>query len=387
MRDLAALLDAELDALAQADRRRVCPEIDGLSRAHPRVAGRPVTAFCSNDYLGLAAHPALAEAAAAAARQEGSGASASRLVSGDLPSHRALEEALAAFVGAPSALLFPSGYQTNIGVLTALAGAEDLIVSDALNHASIIDGCRLSRARVAVYPHADAVAAERLLQTSGPCRRRFLVTESIFSMDGDAAPLARLAEVAARADAILVVDEAHAVGVVGPGGRGLCAAAGVVPDVLVGTLGKAFGASGGFVAGVPSLRDILVNRARSFIYTTALAPPAAAAALAALRIIAAPEGDGLRAAVGARRDQLAGDLRRAGLITATPLGAILPVVLGSDARALATAAALAAQGFFIPAIRPPTVPAGTARLRVTVSAAHAAADLSALARALEEAAR
>jgi 8-amino-7-oxononanoate synthase len=379
-------LEAELDALARMDRRRACPEVDGLSRAHPQLAGRAVTAFCSNDYLGLAEHPALADAAATAARREGSGASASRLVSGDMPSHRALERALAAFVGMPSALLFPSGYQTNIGVLTALAGAEDLIVSDALNHASLIDGCRLSRAQVAVYPHADVAGAERLLQTGGPFRRRLLVTESIFSMDGDAAPLAGLGAVAARADAILVVDEAHALGVLGPGGRGLCAATGVVPDVLVGTLGKAFGAAGGFAAGAPSLRDILVNRARSFIYTTALAPPVAAAALAALHIIGGPEGDALRDAVGTRRDELAADLRQAGLIGATPPGAILPVVLGSDARALEVAKTLAARGFFVPAIRPPTVPVGTARLRVTVSAAHTREDVAALARALTEAA-
>jgi 8-amino-7-oxononanoate synthase len=386
MRDLERALEAELDALARVERRRACPEVDGLPRAHPFVAGRAVTAFCSNDYLGLAAHPALAEAAAAAAHREGSGASASRLVSGDMPSHRALEHALAPFLGTPSALLFPSGYQTNIGVLTALVGSEDLIVSDSLNHASIIDGCRLSRAQVAVYPHADVATAERLLQTGGPFRRRLLVTESVFSMDGDAAPLAALAEAAADADAILVVDEAHALGVLGPGGRGLCAAAGVVPDVLVGTLGKAFGAGGGFAAGVTSLRELLVNRARSFIYTTALAPPVAAAARAALRIIQTPEGDSLRLAVAARRDELADHLRRAGLLGLTPPGAILPVVLGSDGRALEVAKALATRGFFVPAIRPPTVPVGTARLRVTVSAAHTREDVAALAHALTEAA-
>jgi 8-amino-7-oxononanoate synthase len=385
VRDLSAVLQGELEALARADRRRACPEVDGLSRTRPLLEGRDVTAFCSNDYLGLSEHPAPAEAAAAAARREGSGASASRLVSGDLPVHRALEQALAAFVGMPSALLFPTGYQTNIGVLTALAGSEDLIVSDALNHASIIDGCRLSRARVEVYPHADVEAADRLLQLAGPFRRRLLVTESIFSMDGDVAPLSELATAATRADAILVVDEAHALGVYGQGGRGLCAATGVVPDVLVGTLGKAFGAAGGFAAGAPPLRDILVNRARSFIYTTALAPPVAAAALAALHIVRAPEGDSLRATLGARRDQLAADLRQAHLITAAPPAAILPVVLGTDARALAVANALAARGFFVPAIRPPTVPPGTARLRVTLSAAHAPEEVAGLARALIEA--
>jgi 8-amino-7-oxononanoate synthase len=386
LRQFAAALQAELDALTRADRRRVCPEVDGLSRVRPVVGGRAVTAFCSNDYLGLAEHSAVAGAAAAAAHNEGAGASASRLVSGDLPSHRALEQALATFLGKPSALLFPSGYQTNIGVLTALAGPDDLVVSDALNHASIIDGCRLARAQVAVYPHADATAAETLLQTAGPFRRRVLVTESLFSMDGDAAPLLALAEVARRADAVLVVDEAHALGVIGPGGRGLCAAAGVAADVVVGTLGKAFGAAGGFAAGELALRDILVNRARSFIYTTALAPPAAAAALAALRIIDGPEGDALRNALAERRADLAGRLTDAGLLSAPPPGAILPVVLGSDALAVRVATALATRGFFVPAIRPPTVPTGTARLRVTISAAHSGQDVAAFTRALIEAA-
>src|SRR5437763_9860453 len=182
--------------------------------------------FCSNDYLGLASHPSLAMAAATAAARDGYGASASRLVSGDLPAHRSLESALAAFLDRPAALTFPSGYQTNLGVLTALANRDDLIVSDALNHASLVDGCRLSRARVAVYRHGDARAARRLLSAGARFRRRLLVTESLFSMDGDAAPLAALADAAAATDSILIIDEAHAFGVVGPGGRGLCASAG-----------------------------------------------------------------------------------------------------------------------------------------------------------------
>ncbi len=384
MRSFATLLEAELDALGAADRRRACPEASGASRVHPELRGRPMLSFCSNDYLGLASHPALAAAAADAAARDGFGASAARLVSGDLPAHRALEARLAAFLRRPAALAFPSGYQTNLGVLTALAGRDDLIVSDALNHASLVDGCRLSRARVEIYPHADAAAARRLLTAEGPFRRRVLVTESLFSMDGDAAPLAELAEAASTSDAILVVDEAHAFGVLGPEGRGLCAAAGVEPDVLIGTLGKAVGSAGGFAAGPPALRELLVNRARTFIFTTALPPPVAAAAAAAVDLIAGPDGESRRAQLTERRQALGDALVGRGLIAAVPAGPILPLVLGSEARALAVAEALRARGLFIPAIRPPTVPAGSSRLRITLSSAHEPADVARLLAALAE---
>jgi 8-amino-7-oxononanoate synthase len=380
----SAMLEAELDALTSANRRRAAPPLTGLSRVRPDLDGKPMLSFCSNDYLGLASHPALASAAAEAAARDGSGSSASRLVSGDLPAHRNLELALAAFLRRPAALTFPSGYQTNIGVVTALAGRNDLIVSDALNHASLVDGCRLSRARVAVYPHGDPRAARRLLAAGSTFRRRLLVTESVFSMDGDAAPLAALAEAAAATDSVLIVDEAHALGVLGPGGRGLCAAAGILPDVLIGTLGKAFGASGGFAAGVAPLRDILVNRARTFIFTTALAPPAAAAAEAGLRLIAGVEGDRRRAQLADRRQALGDALVRRGAMAAIPVGPIVPVVLGSEARALAVSAALSARGLFIPAIRPPTVPPGSSRLRITLSSAHEPADVERLIAALHE---
>jgi 8-amino-7-oxononanoate synthase len=378
------MLEAELEALAAINRRRACPELAGRSRVHPDLGGRSMLSFCSNDYLGLASHPALANAAAAAAARDGSGASASRLVSGDLPAHRTLESALAAFLDRPAALTFPSGYQTNIGVLTALAGRDDLIVSDALNHASLVDGCRLSRARVAIYRHGDARAAGRMLAAGGRFRRRLLVTESLFSMDGDAAPLAALAEAAAATDSVLIVDEAHALGVLGPGGRGLCASSGIVPDVLIGTLGKAVGSAGGFAAGVPALRDLLVNRARPFIFTTALPPPAAAAAEVGLGLVAGPEGDRRRAQLAEHRHALGEALVRRGAAAAVPIGPIVPVLLGSESRALAVAAALNARGLFIPAIRPPTVPPGSSRLRVTLSAAHEPADLERLVAALDE---
>ena len=210
------------------------------------------------------------------------------------------------------------------------------------------------------------------------------MTESLFSMDGDAAPLRALAEAAAATDSILVVDEAHALGVLGPGGRGLCAAAGIVPDVLIGTLGKAFGSAGGFATGVASLRELLVNRARTFIFATALPPPAAATAEAALRLIAGPEGDDRRAQLAERRNALGEALVRRGAIPSIPIGPIVPVLLGTEARALAVAAGLNARGLFIPAIRPPTVPPGSSRLRMTLSSAHEPADLERLLGALDE---
>jgi 8-amino-7-oxononanoate synthase len=386
-----AVLEAELAQLATINRRRACPEVAGPSRTSISVSGEPRLSFCSNDYLALADHPALATAAAATAVRDGFGASASRLVSGDLPAHRQLEQDLARFFGRQAALVFPSGYQTNIGVLTALAGPDDVIVSDALNHASIIDGCRLSRARIAVYPHGDAQAAARLLEQARTARRRLLVTESLFSMGGDAAPLARLAEAAKDHDAILIVDEAHAVGVLGPRGRGLCAAAGAVPEVLIGTLGKALGTAGGFAVGSTGLRDLLVNRARSFIYTTALPPPVAAAALAAMKIVDSPEGDRRRDLLRAHSDRLGSQLaalRPNGLAPATetaPGSPIQPFLVGSDAAAVAISAALAHRQIFVPAIRPPTVPVGSARLRITLSAAHGPADLDRLLVALRSA--
>jgi 8-amino-7-oxononanoate synthase len=384
VRSFDAVLEAELAELAAVDRHRACPEVAGPSRTSITVAGESRLSFCSNDYLGLADHPALATAATAAAAREGFGGSASRLVSGDLPAHRQLERELARFFGRQAALVFPSGYQTNLGVLTALAGPDDVIVSDALNHASIIDGSRLSRARIAVYPHRDAEAAARLLDQGRSARRRLLVTESLFSMNGDAAPLSQLAEAAQKHDAILIVDEAHAFGVIGPRGRGLCAAAGAVPDVLIGTLGKTLATAGGFAAGSRALRDLLVNRARSFIFTTALPPPVAAAALTALEIVDSPEGDRRRALLRAHADRLAPQLaalQPMGFETGTgpyPGSPIQPFLVGADAAAVALSTELARRQIFVPAIRPPTVPLGTARLRITLSASHSSADLDRL---------
>jgi 8-amino-7-oxononanoate synthase len=389
VRDFSAHLQAELAALAVADRLRSCPELAGASRtrpADPTGAERALVSFASNDYLGLAGHAALRAAAAAAAVTEGFGAGAARLVSGDLPSHRALEQALATFLQRPAALLFPTGYQANLGVITALAGPEDLIASDAANHASLIDGCRLSRATVVVYAHADPAAARAALARQGRFRRRFLITESLFSMDGDTAPLPALGEIASATDAVLIVDEAHALGTLGPGGRGLSAAAGIDPDVLIGTLGKAFGAAGGFVTGADALRTYLVNHSRTFIFTTSPPPPVAAAAHAAVRLVAGPEGlqrrESLARNVALIIERLGTRLAASRRLSPGAAGPILPVILGSNAKALAVAASLRAEGLFVPAIRPPTVPEGTARLRVTVSSQHTDEDLEALGRVL-----
>jgi 8-amino-7-oxononanoate synthase len=381
VRDLSAVLEAELAELSVSHRRRACPELGGSSRQRPVGVNGPLLSFASNDYLGLASHPLALAAATETAAREGFGAGAARLVTGDLPAHRALEAELAAFASRPAALLFPSGYQANLGVLTALAGPSDLIASDAANHASLIDGCRLSKATIAVYEHANPEAAAAALGRPGPFRRRLLITESLFSMDGDAAPLAALADIAARNDAILVVDEAHAFAVLGPGGRGLSAQAGVSPDVLIGTLGKALGSAGGFVAGSSALKDYLINRARTFIFTTAGPPALAGAARAALALASGPDGDERRARLVANHARLAGLL--AERLPRRP-GPILPVVLGSDEHALAAAARLREQRIFVPAIRPPTVPEGTARLRVTLSSEHTTAEIDRLGAALIE---
>ncbi len=383
MRDLSALLEAELADLATGNRRRACPELGGRSRQRPTGPGEgaPLISFSSNDYLGLASHPEVIAAAAETAECEGFGAGAARLVSGDLPSHRALETDLATFTQRPAALLFPTGYQANLGVITALAGPSDLIASDVANHASLIDGCRLSRATIAIFSHADPRAAGEALSRPGTYRRRFLVSESLFSMDGDAAPLAELAAVAASYDAVFIVDEAHALGVLGPGGRGLSIQAGVSPDVVVGTLGKAFGSAGGFVTGAAILRDYLVNRARTFIFTTAAPPVLAGAARAALRLASGPAGDQKRERLRSQQARLLGAL--GGKVAGRP-GPILPVILGADERALAAAAHLRRRGLFVPAIRPPTVQEGTARLRVTLSSEHTDEDIDSLAAALAE---
>jgi len=335
----------------------------GLLRTPSAPVDEVARSFCSNDYLGLAAD--------FAAPGPG-GAGASRLIVGERDEHRVLEHDLAAWLETEAALVFSSGYAANVGATSALAQPGDLVVSDALNHASLIDGCRLSRARVEVVPHLDLAAVDRALSARTEARA-WVVTESYFSMDADGPDLRALRAIADQRGAALYVDEAHALGVFGPSGRGLCAEAGVVPDILVGTLGKSLGASGAFVAGCGPLVSWLWNRARSFVFSTGSSPVVAATARRNLaRVLAEPALRGrLRANVDAMRSGLA-RLRLA------PLGAgpVIPVVIGEPQRAMDAAAALRARGVHVQAVRPPTVPAGSSRIRLTVTARHSAEDVA-----------
>jgi 8-amino-7-oxononanoate synthase len=363
---------------------------DGLRRERRVGSGLAAGAidFGSNDYLGLAGDPRLAEAAAEGARAGGWGAGASPVVSGRSSVHAELERRLAAFEGAEAAIVFPSGFAANAGVVPALVDEGDVVYADAKNHASLIDGCRLSRAERRVYPHNDAAALEAMLEAeAGRFRRRMIVTDGLFSMDGDFAPLAELGELAERYDAMLLVDEAHATGVWGHHGRGSVEYAAtsaprlpVQVAVRVGTLSKALGSAGGFVTGRGELIDWLYNRARPYVFSTASPPAVAAASIAALEIVQAePER---REAVHRNAQTLRDLLHAAGWSTGASASQIVPIVVGAPETALALAARLAEQGFYVPAIRPPSVPVGESLLRVSVSARHTAEDLRRLVEAL-----
>ena len=349
-------------------------EREGLLRVPGDPPRRPLTTYCSNDYLDLADVPASSAA---------SGSGASRLVSGDRAEHRALERALAEWLQTEDSLVFTSGYAANVGVISALAAPEDLIVSDALNHASLIDGARLSRANVVVVRHLDVDAVRRALAAPRG-GRAWVITESYFSMDADGPDLRALRSACDEGGAALVVDEAHAVGVLGPDGRGRSAEAAVVPDVLIGTFGKAFGGSGAFVAGCGDLRSWLWNRARSFVFSTGLAPSAAGSALRALTTSRAEPAR--RAAAAARADELRAGLRALG-ISPLGFGHIVPWVVGDPQTAVRYARALTERGAHVQAIRPPSVPRGTARLRLTVTAAHSKEDVSRLLTEIEDVVR
>lgn len=377
-------LEAELAQLERAGlyrRRRVMQWEPGLRPAEYLVNGRRCLGFCSNDYLGLARDTRVAEAMAVATARWGAGSGSAHLVAGHTAEHQALEEELAEFTGFPRALLFSTGYMANLGLLGALAGRGDLVAEDRLNHASLLDAARLCGATVRRYAHADAAAASRRL--AGARGRAFIVTDGVFSMDGDMAPLASLASLAAEAGASLLVDDAHGLGVLGPDGRGSLAEAGLEPaavTALVGTLGKAFGVFGAFVAAGEEVAELLVQRARSYIYTTAPPPAVAAATRMALR---------LAREEGWRRERLAALIARfragaesLGLRLAPSRTPIQPVMAGDAQAALDASAALLESGLHITAIRPPTVPRGAARLRVTLSAAHEEADVDRLLEAL-----
>ncbi len=364
-----------MDVLAGLRDQAARREAAGLRRVlSPRAAAEGVLDLASNDYLGLARHPRVVEAAAAAARTWGAGSTGSRLVTGTTALHAALEEALACFVGAPAALVFSSGYLANLAVITSLAGTGTLVVSDAQNHASIVDGCRLARAEVVVVAHRDVAAVDRAL-AAGP-GGGVVVTDAVFSVDGDLAPLRELHDVARAHGALLVVDEAHALGVVGTGGRGAAHAAGLTgePDVvLTVTLSKSLGSQGGAVLADPVVVEHLVNAGRSFIFDTGLAPPSAGAALTALGLL---QGDpGLAKRTRGRAAQLAGALRAHGLAVRPPDAAVVAVPAGGPERALDAASACLATGVRVGCFRPPSVPDGVSRLRLTARADLTDADV------------
>lgn len=363
-------LDHELSALAAGDLLRRLVTHDGPQAASLSIAGRTYLNFGSNDYLGLAADPRLTSAARQALDEEGCGSGASPLVVGHARSHERLERRLAEFEETEAALVFNSGFAANVGAITALVGPGDAIFSDALNHASLIDGCRLSRAAVHVYPHGDWHAVERLLAGTTGARRRLIVTDGLFSMDGDLAPLVELAGLAQRHCCMLLVDEAHATGVLGRHGRGACELLDIERQVSVriGTLSKALGCAGGFACGRRSLVEWLANRSRSYVFSTALPPSVAAAAIAALNIVR--DEPWRRDRLLDRSRRLAEAVRKQGWHVGPTASQIIPVLLGDSRRALELSAALAQRGIRAPAIRPPSVPPGAARLRISLSYAH-----------------
>lgn len=370
----SARIDDELASVRAAGRWRAIRDLDGGGPAtilHEPGGDRAIVDFASNDYLGLTQHPETKDAARAAIDRYGTGSGASRLVVGARPLHRELEAELAAWKGTEAALLFPTGYAANLGVLTTFGAADVVVCSDELNHASIIDGTRLARATTRVFGHGDLDALDALL-ADAPRGRSMVVSDAVFSMDGDEADVVGLASCCARHGALLVLDEAHAV--LGPDTADAAArlADAGVPLLRMGTLSKALGSLGGFVAGPRRAIDLLVNRARSFIFTTAPTPADTAAALAAVRVVRSAEGDALRARLRAHVDRLA----------AGHPSPILPVVVGAEDDAVAASARLLERGLFVPAIRPPTVAVGTSRLRIALSAAHTDDQVDALAEAL-----
>ncbi|MBL8446878.1 MAG: 8-amino-7-oxononanoate synthase [Zoogloeaceae bacterium] len=375
-------LIAHLAALDEGALRRRRRTVEDPCGPHVRVDGRPMLAFCSNDYLGFAGHPLLAQALQEGAARWGVGSGASHLVSGHYHVHEVLESRLAALVGRPRALYLSTGYMANLGIPSALVGRGDAIFADRLNHASLVDGARLTRADVHRYPHANLGALARQLEAC-PARRKLILTDAVFSMDGDLAPLPELLDLAERHDAWLVVDDAHGFGVLGPRGAGAAAHFGL-PDtwrvVYIGTLGKAAGVSGAFVAGDEVVIETILQAARPYLFTTGSPPALAHALLTSLDLIA--QGDGRRAhltvLIASLRAAL--PLQRWSLLPSP--SPIQPVVIGDNAETLRVARALWEQGLWVPAIRPPTVPQHSARLRISLSAAHTLEDVAHLAEAL-----
>jgi 8-amino-7-oxononanoate synthase len=371
--------------LKQRSLYRQLRTIDAVNGTCVSRAGKSLVNFASNDYLGLSQHPKVKVAAADAAQRFGAGSGASRLITGTLAIHSELEAKLAAFKQTPAALTFESGYAAALGAIPTLVGQGDVIILDKLAHASLIDGARMSGAEIRVYPHNRLERLSELLKWARQKRRGakiLVITESIFSMDGDSCPLSEIVELKDEFEAVLLLDEAHAIGVVGPNGAGLAAECGLIDrvEIHLGTLSKAIGSSGGFIAGASSLIDVLINRARTFIYSTAPPPAAIGAAIEGLHIIGSGIGDQLRSALWRNHKELTVRLKRP-RPEVTP-SAIVPIIIGSEKQALSLSEELVERGFLVPAVRFPTVPRGSARLRVTLSAAHQLQDVVNLSQAI-----
>jgi 8-amino-7-oxononanoate synthase len=388
---LAKTLNERLDALREQNLFRELRRVDSAQGTHIKIGGQTFINFSANDYLGLANHPALKAAAGVAVEKFGSGAGASRLICGSLAPFHELEEALAGFKQTEAALSFATGYAAALGTITALCGKDDIIILDKLVHACIVDAAKLSGAKLRVFAHNDLEDLKDKLKWAAKAKAEsgkqkaeiLVVTESIFSMDGDTAPLREIVALKEKYGAWLMVDEAHATGILGQHGRGLADALGVSDriEIQMGTLGKALGASGGYIAGRRALIDFLVNRARSFIFSTAPVPAAAAAATAAINLVQSAAGESLRSQLQRRISEF--KLAIGNRQSAIP-AAIVPLILGDEEKTLAAAASLRGQNIFVPAIRYPTVARGAARLRLTFTAAHSATDIAELVAALNK---
>lgn len=373
----------ELSKLTNAGLRRSLRLVEGPQGPRVTVDGKEVILLCSNDYLGLANHPLVKQAAIEAINTWGLGSGASRLVSGNMEPHVRLEDCIRRFKGTEAALLFNSGYHANIGCISAICSRDAEVFSDRLNHASIVDACVLSRAAFRRYPHRDADSLERLLKKSR-AKRKLVVTDGIFSMDGDIAPIKEIAGLLDKYNAMLLVDEAHSTGVLGDKGRGTLEFLGVEhPSIIqMGTLGKAVGSFGAFIAGSADLIEALKSKARPFIYTTALPPSICAASIKAIEII--EKEPGLRDRLWENAAFFRNGLREAGLDTLGSQTQIIPIAVGQAQRTMELSSRLLEKGVFIQGIRPPTVPEGTSRLRVSVTAAHSSEDLASALSAIME---
>jgi 8-amino-7-oxononanoate synthase len=371
------MFEQELSTLAQNHLLRRPVVVEPCDGSRVTIAGKSLLIMCSNDYLGLSNHPSLLEAAHRAMDLYGFGSGASRLVSGTGPLHQELEERIACFKGTEAAILFNSGYAANTGIIPALAGEGDVILSDSLNHASIIDGCRLSRASVQVYRHKDRDHLEELLRNNSSARRRLIITDGVFSMDGDIAPLPDLVTLAEEYDALLMVDDAHATGVLGKRGRGIAEYFGLEGRIHIqmGTFGKALGSFGAFAAGSRDIIDYLINRSRSYIFSTALPSAVCAASMAALQIV--EQEPSRREALWKNRDRFVAGLSDLGITAGNSGTPIIPLVIGGAEKTLQAGSRLFAEGIFAAAIRPPTVADGASRIRMTVLATHSDQDIDA----------